>query len=315
MSKINRRKFIEASAILGAAGALSSFTGNSFASTKKDDLSKKITKSKITFGTVFGEPGRPPEQLAPGYDYVEIPIELIMLPLTTNAEWEKVKTKIKEWKLPPITSSSHFIAPVPFTGPDVDFELAVFWSKRAFERMAQVGGKIVGIWGQFFKVPDGFSKIKAMDQSLRFLDSIADLAAPYGIYIALEPASGKNSLIPLYKDGIEMCKRVGRPEIKVMADSGYFLELKQPLEDIAKEPELCVHNHISGIDGQPGVGDLKEFHKKHFRVLRDIGYVGGVSAASSFINTKGDNGQMDYRYETEKVLKYMQNIREEVFAE
>jgi sugar phosphate isomerase/epimerase len=315
MDKLNRRKFVKASVLIGAAGVMSAISGETFASTQKEEKAPATQKSKITFGTVFGEPGRPPEQLAPGYDYVEIPIELIMLPLSTNAEWEKVKAQIKEWKLPPVTSSSHFIAPVPFTGPDVDFELAVFWSKRAFERLAQLGANIAGIWGQFFNVPDGFSRTKAMDQSLRFLDTLADLAAPYGIRVALEPASGKKSLIPLYMDGIEMCQRIGRPEIKVMADSGYFLELGQPLENIGKYPDLCVHNHMSGIDGQPGVGDLREFHKKHFRVLRDMGYVGGVSAASAFINSKGDGGPMDYRYETEKVLKYMKEIRDEVFAE
>jgi sugar phosphate isomerase/epimerase len=131
----------------------------------------------------------------------------------------------------------------------------------------------------------------------------------------LEPGGGKNSLIPLYRDGIDLCKRVGRPQIKALADSIFFLELNQPLEDIAKDPELCVHNHIVGMELYPGNPAIMEFHKKHFRILRDMGYVGGVTAEMKPISTKGEGEPFDYRYESEKVLKYMQGIRDEVFSE
>jgi sugar phosphate isomerase/epimerase len=315
MNNLSRRKFITTSALLGAAGALSSFSGETFASKQKTNNILGTNKSKITLGIAFGEPGKPAEQLAPGFDYVEIPIEIVMLPLSTKAEWEKTKQKIGAWNLPPVKCGTHFMGGIPFTGPHADLELALFWSKRTFERMEQLGCSVVGVWGQTFNVPEGFSKTKAMDQSLRFLDTAAELAKPHGVILALEPGGGKNSLIPLYRDGIELCKRVDRPEIKALADSGFFMELGQPLEDIRIAPELCIHNHISGIERVQSSPEIREFHKKHFRILRNMGYVGGVSAEMKFINTKGDDSPPDYRYETEKVLKYMQGIRDEVFAE
>ena len=64
-----------------------------------------------------------------------------------------------------------------------------------------------------------------------------------------------------------------------MADLNYFLKLDQPFEDIKDSPELCLHCHIAGDHGQPGVGDLRAKHKAFFRVLREVGYERGVSCA------------------------------------
>ncbi len=50
-----------------------------------------------------------------------------------------------------------------------------------------------------------------------------------------------------------------------------------------------------------------------FRILRDIGYTRGVSAACPWVST--DGGPVDFGKETAKSLRYLQGLRDKVYAE
>jgi sugar phosphate isomerase/epimerase len=194
----------------------------------------------------------------------------------------------------------------------VDWEQLEFWTKRAFRRLADLGVETVGIYGGFFAVPDGFSQSTAMKQALRFTHLLADHAEPHGMTVALEPLSDLSTLWPRYLQGIEFAKQVNRPSVKVMADLNYFLKLDQPLEDIAVEPEFCAHVHIAEGGGQPGIGDRTDVYERLFRILRDIGYQGGVSCACAWVSS--DGGELDFGQETEKTLAYLQDLREKAYT-
>jgi sugar phosphate isomerase/epimerase len=181
-----------------------------------------------------------------------------------------------------------------------------------FSRLSQLGIETVGVYGVFFPLPEGFSKTKAMDQAIRYANAMADCAAPLNMRIALEPMANPHTLWPSYLDGIAFAKEVKRPEVKVMADLAYLLKLNEPCEDIAKEPEYCLHCHIAGEHGQPGIGNRVEIHKRLFRVLRDMGYQGAVSCACPWVSS--DGGPFDFAKESAKTLKYLQNLRAEVYA-
>jgi hypothetical protein len=87
----------------------------------------------------------------------------------------------------------------------------------------------------------------------------------------------------------------------------------QPLELIAEEPDYCLHVHIAGDHGQPGVGDLDDVFMRLFRILRDCGYTRGVSAACPWVST--DGGEVDFGKETAKSLAYLKALRDKVYAE
>ncbi len=131
--------------------------------------------------------------------------------------------------------------------------------------------------------------------------------------IALEPIAEPNTLWPMYPDGIAFAKEVDRPSVRVMADLAYFIRGNQPLELIAEEPDYCLHVHIAGEGGQPGVGDRQEILLRLFRVLRDAGYERGVSAACPWVST--DGGSLNFGVETAKSLAYLQELREQVYEE
>lgn len=266
------------------------------------------------FSLIFGDgPNVPPEQIAPGFEMAEVPGHLFAVPFASEGEWQKNKAKVESYGLPPVKVSSHWLDKLMVTGPDVDWELLDLWTKRMFSRLSQLGVETVGVYGVFFPVRNGFSKTKAMDQAIRYANAMADYAAPLNMQIALEPMADPGTLWPSYLDGIAFAKEVARPQVKVMADLAYLLRLNEPFEDVAKEPEYCLHCHIAGEPAQPGTGDRVEIHKRLFRVLRDMGYERGVSCACPWIST--DGGPFDFTKETAKTLKYLQNLRDEVYAE
>jgi sugar phosphate isomerase/epimerase len=265
---------------------------------------------------LFGDaPDRPIDQIAPGFDISEVPLGLLCKPFDSHARWAKAKVQIQSWKLPPIKVASHFLHDFGLvaTGPDADFEQVEFWAKRAFPRLSELGVEVAGIYGRTCMVPEGFSRTKATDQAIRFAHLLADQAGKYNIQVALEPTADADTLWPRYLDGIAFAKEVKRPNIKVMADLAYFLKLNQPFEDILKEPEYCLHAHVQGEGGQPGVGNKSEIHKHFFEVLKKANYTRGVSCACPWVSSTP--GQpMNFATETAKTLKYLKDLRAKVYG-
>ena len=115
------------------------------------------------------------------------------------------------------------------------------------------------------------------------------------------------------RDGISFVKRLDKQQIKLMADLNYFIQINQPFEDIALEPDYCLHVHIQGETYQPNVGHSTKKLLHFFRILRDIGYERTVSSAHPWIKTEGES--FNYHLESGKTLKYLQQLRDMVYSE
>jgi sugar phosphate isomerase/epimerase len=317
MKTCDRRSFMQKSLVTGMGMAVLSVSGVK-AENKKNIAPITIPTGKRTnkpfrFGvlTETVEIGR---KMDKAYDEAIVPIELMIKPMEHNSKWPSVREEIESWGFP-VRSTSHYPGPSqPFTGPDVDFDLVEFYAKRAVARSAELGVKVIGIYGLFFPVPEGFSKNRAIDQAIRFCNMLADLVEPKNMFIALEPMGKVDTLWPLYLDAVEFAQRVDRHSIRCMADTNYFISRNQDLRDIAKYPEYCIHADTQGVDGQPGVGNRVKVHTEFFRVLRDIGYENCVSFACPWRNTIGST-TLDMAAETRKSLAYAKKIRDQVYAE
>jgi sugar phosphate isomerase/epimerase len=258
----------------------------------------------------------PLDKLSRGWEYFEVPASIHGSALLCDAEWEAQKALyVKDGR--PCLSSSHLLGPGTSwkgaCGPLFSPELIRFSLERVFPRIHELGVKYVGCWGGHFRCPEGFDRNKAIDQGISSINIMADLAEKYGMEIALEPQAEHDTLFPRYLEGVEFARRTGRRSVKVMADLNYFIELEQPLEHILKYPELCLDVHVQGDGGaQPNVGDREAMLTHLFNVLKDAGYDKGVSAACPWVVTNGA-AAIDYRYETDTTLKYLQDLREKVY--
>jgi sugar phosphate isomerase/epimerase len=253
--------------------------------------------------------------LSRGWEYFEVPASIHGSAILSKHEWEEWKAVYKTDGRPtPVTS--HLLGPgnawQGASGKYYDRELNEFALGRTIRRMAELGVRYLGAWGGHFRVQEGFSRTRAIDQAISTINTAADFAEEYGMQIALEPQAEPDTLFPRYLEGVEFAKRTGRSNVKVMADLNYFLELNQPLEDILKHPDYCLNVHIQGDGGaQPNVGAREETFTRLFKVLKDAGYDKGVSAACPWVSTKG--GEIDWKYETDLTLAYIQGLREQAY--
>ena len=253
-----------------------------------------------------------PAKLAPGFEMCEIPAGQLLDAGMSNEEWEIRKAELKSYPLPPMIAASHWLDK-PCTTPGADWDLIEFWTPRVLKRLSELGVKYAGVYGKFFARVEGYPETKQMDQALRYANFLGDTARKNNMTIVLEPMGSLQTWFPSYKEGISFVKRVDHPNVKLMADLNYFLVLNEPFDDIKEAPELCMHAHIAGDKGQPGVGDMEKIHKDFFRVLRDIKYEGCVTAACAWRSTVP--GELDLPFETAKSLAYMQRLRAEVYSE
>jgi sugar phosphate isomerase/epimerase len=254
--------------------------------------------------------------LSKEWEYFEVPASIHGSPILSDKEWQEYKAVYKADGRPtPVTS--HLLGPgnswQGASGVYYDRELIDFSLRRSITRMAELGVKYLGAWGGHFRVQDGFNRTKAIDQAISTINIAADYAAKFGMEIALEPEADPDTLFPRYLEGIEFAKLTGRSNVKVMADLNYFLRLDQPLEDILKYPEYCLNVHIQGDGGsQPNVGKREDILLHLFKVLKDAGYDKGVSAACPWISTNGA-AEIDYKYETDTTLVYLQKLRDKTY--
>jgi sugar phosphate isomerase/epimerase len=256
---------------------------------------------------------KPPLELCPGWDTAEIPITELLLPFDTDAVWEKKRAEIKTWHQPPWAATSHWLWDERVTGDNItDFAELERQAEQACRRMAQIDCKVAGVWGNFFPI-GSTSKNKAIDAALKYCEMVAKYTDQYGILIAIEPTANPDTIFPTYSDGIEFIKRLNQKSIKLMADLNYFIAIDQAFEDIALEPDFCLHVHIQGETYQPNAGNCTDKILHIFRVLRDMGYERTVSSAHPWISTEGDS--FNYRLESEKTLKFLQNLRNQVYSE
>lgn len=254
-------------------------------------------------------PTMDPTKIAPGFEASEIPSGKLIDPLLPDAEWPAKKAEILSWGMPHMKVSSHWIN-APCNTPDADWEALEFFTKRSLKRLGDLGVKTAGIYGKFFRKAE---TKEAMDQAIKYANLIGDEAAKYGMNVVLEPMADPDSLFPTYAEGLKFVKLLNHPGVKLMADLNYFLRNGESFDVLLPEPEWNLHCHIAGKGGQPGVGDLRDVHKEFFRVLRKTNYEGAVSCACPWVNT-GD-GEFDLTVETAKTIKYLKDLRAEVYAE
>jgi sugar phosphate isomerase/epimerase len=253
-----------------------------------------------------------PAKIAPGFERSEIPTELLINPLMTDHDWVERKKEILGWGLPPILVSSHWFSH-PCNTVDADWDALTFFTQRSLKRLGDLGVKTAGIYGLFFKKAP---TEKAMSDAIRYANLLGDEAAKNGMNIALEPMANPETLFPTYKEGLDFVRKVNHPHVRIMADLNYFIKNKESFDVIKEEPTWNLHCHIAGNapnGAQPNVGGYRELHKEFFRVLRDTNFEGAVSAACPWINT--GTGPFSLTEETAKTLKYMQELRAEVYAE
>jgi len=133
------------------------------------------------------------------------------------------------------------------------------------------------------RVPEGFERRQASEQLAGHLARWGPIAAEAGVILVIEPLNkGETNIINTVDEGAELARRVGHPNVRLLADTYHMATDGDPPEAIRRAGELIAHVHCAEAAGRVPVGFGGEDHRPYFRALKDIGYDGRVSIEASF---------------------------------
>lgn len=241
-------------------------------------------------------------ELAPGYDYLELTVSGALNPLEDDETFAPKMAALKALQ-PPIRAFNVFLPgkTIPVTGPNVNWEQAEQYVKRAVQRVAALGGKVIVFGsGGARNIPEDYPRAKAWGQLVHFCNLCADALQGTGVTLAIEPLNhNESNVLNTYLEGVQLARDVARDEVKVLADIYHFQVDEEPLDDILQAPEWLAHVHLADSGRRnPGSGSYPL--ARWFEILHEVGYQGMASVECRF----GD----DFARETAESLVFLRTL-------
>ena len=220
-----------------------------------------------------------------GYDYMEIRLD--DLSQKSDEDFAAIVETFSSSAIKAECVNCFFPGGLRLTGPDVDFDALREYSEKAINRAAALGSKLAVIGsGSARRIPDGFDREKAFDQFVKLLGMVGDLAAEQGITLVIEPLNyDETNFINTIPEAIELCKKINRPNVKVVADLFHMGRVEDPAELIISEKEYIGHIHLARVIDrdmpyEEDVPQLKEWAK----IIKESGYSAGKITLEGLFN-------------------------------
>ena len=207
----------------------------------------------------------------------------MLCPESPKSLFEGFKDVLSDYSLRAECFNSFIPADLKVTGPDVDKVRLDNYLANATERAAELDGEIIVFGsGGARGVPEGFSRKRAHDQILEFLETAANYAGQHGLVIAIEPLNcAETNMINSIAEAVQFADELRRPEVQVLVDFYHQMLEDEAFDEIVRAGERIVHVHVADTDRlYPGSGryDYGRFAKS----LADAGYNKRVSVECNF---------------------------------
>jgi len=217
-----------------------------------------------------------------GYDFCELPARSV-LPFEDDAAALPALREIAAAPLCPEAFNVLIPAELPLLGPRADRAALQTYLRRAFGRMAQLGGVVAVLGsGAARRIPDGMPGAQALDQLAEILAMAADEASRAGIELALEHLNqGETNVFNSLAECQAFAQERQLGGLRMLADL-YHLEVEhEPLEHVVDAGPLLAHAHVAG--GGRRAPDVPGYDYAGFMAaLRTTGYDRRISAECSW---------------------------------
>lgn len=214
-----------------------------------------------------------------GFDFVEIAAG--PLATMTPEAFEQFRQEVSRLPVPVLTANMDLPGRIKQVGPDVDPAQQRAILRSVIERAAQLGIKTVLLGGSGArKVPDSFSREKAMLQYLAFVRLAMEEADRRQMTVAIEPhRRDVTNFINTVSEAIAVVDAVAHPRFKLSLDLYHlWLEKVNPAQAIDQAGPRLGHLQFSNPNGRVAPLSREEFdYLALFEALRRIRYQGGVS--------------------------------------
>lgn len=226
-----------------------------------------------------------PTLIEAGYDYLEF--NFTSLVEMSEEKFKQAKATVKKYNFYAESFNCFFPWNIHLTGPDVDYERIVSHIRAGMPRASALGGKICVIGsGGSRKIPDDFDFDTGYEQFAKVLGIASDIAAEYGISIVVEPLqSDETNLINTVEQGIEIVKKVNKPNLKSLADFYHVYRSGETLDAIRNNEGWLAHLHLARANDDRAMPYDEDIPKieEWANAVRESGYKGNLSLEGSYL--------------------------------
>ena len=213
-----------------------------------------------------------------GFDYIESPV------VKTSAMEEKEFTEavrlVEGSSLRCEAFNVLFPGDIRLTGPDVDPNKIREYLRKAFPRISRLGAKVAVFGsGGARKIPEGWNREEAWKQFVDAAGIVGDVAAAYGLTIAMEPLNRKETnILNSVEEGFRFVQEVNHPNIQLLADFYHMRMENESMNILMKAGPVLRHLHIANSHGRVYPLDPSEdSYPEFFEALKNAGYEGRIS--------------------------------------
>ncbi|HEU5101407.1 MAG TPA: sugar phosphate isomerase/epimerase family protein [Roseiflexaceae bacterium] len=233
-----------------------------------------------------------------GYDFCELPARAVRPSDDEPAALPALRAA-EALPLRPEAFNSLIPLTLPLVGPTVDRTALQIYLRRAFTRMAQIGGQVAVLGsGGARRIPEGWPRDQALDQLADALALAVDEAGHAGIELALEHLNqGECNVFTTIAECQVFIAQRGLAGLRLLVDLHHIEAEQEPLAHVVGAAPLLAHVHVAdGGRRAPGVGGYE--YAGFMAVLRQAGYDRRISAECGWENlTSQAAGALDFMRE------------------
>ncbi len=220
-----------------------------------------------------------------GYDYIESGFNGVIK--MTDEEYEAWAEKIKASGLKVEACNGFFGPDAVLTGPDADISFVPEYTEKGMLRVKPLGCEVIVLGsGKARNIPEGFDFEKGTEQFCEVLKLVGDIAAKYGIRIAIEPLkTQETNLINTVQDCLDIVKRLNHPNVFALADFHHVFMSGESMDAIINAKDLLIHTHLARANDDRCMPTTEEDLKQckiWADALKQCGYNGRMSLEGSF---------------------------------
>ena len=218
-----------------------------------------------------------------GYDYIEL--GLAKIAALSDEEFAKLEKTIQASPIKAESYNGFFPGEIAIVGDNTDMDVISAYVEKALSRASRLGGCIAVLGsGNSRRIPEGFSPDTAREQFCAVFDLCANIAAKYGMTVALEPLrAAECNFINTVAEALSICKQVNNPNGKCLADFFHVHQSGESLDDIRFSDGWLIHTHIAAPDRtMPHTeSDIRQC-RVWAQALKDCGYAGRMSLEGKY---------------------------------
>ena len=127
-------------------------------------------------------------------------------------------------------------------------------------------------------MPDDFPRAKAEEQFTALCRRLGEKAQAHGVTIAIESLNrGETNFMNRMSEVIDLVDAVAHPGFQAVADFFHMAREDEGPDVLKRAGRRVRHCHIAEKEKRTPPGTAGDDFRAFFRVLKDLGYAGGIS--------------------------------------